>query len=120
MRPWLRIKPIYYFSEASKGIENSVNILHDFSTNIIQKRKKHFEQNQEESYSKKKRMAMLDLLLKARTEEGIDIDDEGIREEVDTFMFEVSDYFMHVKRSPTSLLSQLTTLAVYVLVDVFN
>ena len=41
-----------------------------------------------ETYSKKKRLAMLDLLLSAKNQ-GADIDNEGIREEVDTFMFEV-------------------------------
>ncbi|KAJ3642881.1 hypothetical protein Zmor_025630 [Zophobas morio] len=38
------------------------------------------------TYSKKKRLAMLDLLLVAKNE-GFDIDHEGIREELDLFMF---------------------------------
>ena len=37
---------------------------------------------------RKKRMAMLDILITASMEEG-SIDDAGIREEVDTFVFEV-------------------------------
>lgn len=38
---------------------------------------------------KKKRMAMLDTLIAAQ-KDGEKIDDEGIREEVDTFIFEVN------------------------------
>mgnify|MGYP005983733957 FL=1 len=62
-----------------------IKILHDFSGNIIKEREKEMTV---ETYSKKKRLAMLDLLLSAKNQ-GADIDNEGIREEVDTFMFEV-------------------------------
>lgn len=90
VRPWLRIKAIYNRCAISEKTNETVKTLHDFSFNIIQQRKEYLKNNKGKSYSEKKRLAMLDLLLKARFEEGVDIDDEGIREEVDTFMFEVN------------------------------
>lgn len=93
VRPWLRIKPLYNWSDAKKRTDENVKVLHDFSSNVIRKRKEYFENNKGQSYSERKRMAMLDLLLQARHNEGIDIDDAGIREEVDTFMFEVNIYY---------------------------
>lgn len=76
----------------SKNIKKQINVLHTFSKKIIEERKSVL-QTFEESYSSRKRLAMLDLLLKAK-HDGINIDDDGIREEVDTFMFEVSEILL--------------------------
>ncbi|KAJ8915094.1 hypothetical protein NQ315_014349 [Exocentrus adspersus] len=84
-RPWLLIKPVYKFSQVYKEEQNLVNVMHTFSNNVIEERKKTFDVN-DNTYSIKKRQAMLDLLLAAQRS-GIDIDDDGIREEVDTFLF---------------------------------
>lgn len=98
LRPWLRVSFIYKLSSVSIKMTEIVKILHDFSDNIIEQRKEYFDKIGTQSYSAKKRMALMDILLKAQREEGIDIDDEGIREEVDTFMFEVSSEQEHLHR----------------------
>lgn len=46
---------------------------------------------EDDAFGTKKRMAMLDLLLEAESKGEIDL--EGIREEVNTFMFEVGAHF---------------------------
>ncbi|XP_041971593.1 cytochrome P450 4C1-like [Aricia agestis] len=76
-----------------KSQKKYLNIVHDFTTSIIEKRKEAIkakevgtiEDSEDEYTGKKKRAAMLDLLI-AKQNEGL-IDDVGIQEEVDTFMF---------------------------------
>lgn len=70
--------------------------LHAFTYSVIKDRKLFLKKNREilnidsedVETSKKGRLAMLDLLIQNQ-EEGF-IDDQGIREEVDTFMFRVT------------------------------
>mgnify|MGYP005983812185 FL=1 len=72
-------------------MENVINI----TRNIIAERTQAFEKpdnthDNHEVYKGRKRLAMLDLLITAKNEEN-SIDDQGICEEVDTFMFEGHD-----------------------------
>lgn len=91
LQPWYHSQFVYNISSLSRKERTAVKELHDFSTKVIKDRKKLFSTDDQMSYSHRKRLAMLDLLLKARNEGTADIDDEGIREEVDTFMFEGHD-----------------------------
>lgn len=86
-RPWLYQDFFYRLSPVSFRISKVTKKLHDFSKSVIEERKKNFYHNAN-NVVYKKRMAMLDTLLAAQLG-GYNIDDEGIREEVDTFMFEV-------------------------------
>ncbi|XP_044262813.1 cytochrome P450 4C1-like [Tribolium madens] len=88
-RPYLAYTIFYIFSPKFYEERKLVRLLHNFTNDIIAKRRNDFHRGTVNT-QKKKRLAMLDLLLTAQKEEGI-IDDEGIREEVDTFMFEGHD-----------------------------
>ncbi|XP_015177513.1 PREDICTED: cytochrome P450 4C1-like [Polistes dominula] len=109
VRPWYLLDPIFALSPKGRLQEELLQTLHGFTNKIIAERKSFHEEtngkylkNLEEieenidGYGKnyknpmhKKKLAMLDLLI-AASWNGNQIDDEGIREEVDTFMFAVS------------------------------
>lgn len=93
LRPWYYPEIIYAFSPQFWERRKIIKYLHKFSHSVIRKRKlsyqdKEFTIEEDDGITSKKRLAMLDLLISAQ-KAGADIDDEGIREEVDTFMFEV-------------------------------
>ncbi|KAF2901039.1 hypothetical protein ILUMI_05146 [Ignelater luminosus] len=96
VRPWLYYDVIFYLTKSFREQRKVANTLHNFSLNVIRNRS-NSQQNEEirvddeESLSSvKRRLAMLDLLISARNC-GAQVDEEGIREEVDTFMFEGHD-----------------------------
>lgn len=94
LRPWLYFDSVYFFTTQYWEKKRLIKFLHNFSMSVIQDRKTNFKElnfNEEaimDDIGIKKRLAMLDLLISAQ-KAGTNIDDEGIREEVDTFMFEV-------------------------------
>ncbi|XP_015187291.1 PREDICTED: cytochrome P450 4C1-like isoform X2 [Polistes dominula] len=108
-KPWYMLDSIFKFSSYDRVQEETLKTLHSFSRNIIEERKsfhkqtngkylqifenienddvsnKDLEKDDEYLYSKK-RLSLLDLLIAASWKDN-QIDEEGIREEVDTFMF---------------------------------
>ncbi|XP_050093954.1 probable cytochrome P450 4ac1 [Anopheles aquasalis] len=109
VRPWLYIDFIFWIHGYSSRLNRLIKPLHQFTTAIIAQRRQLFrngklaeaqtsdtDQDQPgetiyslSSASGKRRYAMLDTLLAA--EDRGQIDDAGIREEVDTFTFEGHD-----------------------------
>ncbi|XP_050347023.1 cytochrome P450 4C1-like isoform X2 [Nymphalis io] len=94
-RIWLHVDYFFKWSSVAKAQEAALKDLHTFTNKIIKERRMFLKENRietfedEESYGNKGRLAMLDLLLEKEKVGDIDVD--GIREEVDTFMFEGHD-----------------------------
>ncbi|XP_041674352.1 LOW QUALITY PROTEIN: probable cytochrome P450 4ac2 [Drosophila eugracilis] len=81
----------FLFGDYRKQVDN-LKIAHDFSSNIIEKRRSLFKSKQlgqVDEFGQKQRYAMLDTLLAAEAEG--QIDHQGICDEVNTFMFEGYD-----------------------------
>lgn len=95
LNPWFIFSFINVFSPWYLHERRLTNTLHTFTKEVITEREKNFEnldlpKDEDHVYKGKKRLAMLDLLLSAKKTDGA-IDNQGIREEVDTFMFEGHD-----------------------------
>ena len=92
--PWLWSDFIYSYTSFGKCYYKALKILHGFTTGVINKRimsrnKSFGEVRRRFSEDLSTRSAFLDILLDLYDKGEIDI--EGIREEVDTFMFEGHD-----------------------------
>uniref|UniRef100_A0A182PZ04 Uncharacterized protein n=1 Tax=Anopheles epiroticus TaxID=199890 RepID=A0A182PZ04_9DIPT len=97
MSPWLYSDRVYRLLGYDGPLAESLKPIHHFTRSIIRQRRQNFQAaqrpdpNSEENmyFGSKQRYAMLDTLLAAEAKQ--QIDEEGIREEVDTFMFEGHD-----------------------------
>ncbi|XP_045768331.1 cytochrome P450 4C1-like [Maniola jurtina] len=93
-KAWLQNNFIFNLTKLAKIQKSAVDDLHQLTTNVINDRRKMLEDNNIKqvddnndsvTYDNNENLAMLDLLL--RNEKTGLINSEGIREEVDTFMF---------------------------------
>ncbi|XP_052899277.1 probable cytochrome P450 4ac1 [Anopheles moucheti] len=98
MSPWLYSDRVYRLLGYDRPLAESLKPIHHFTRSIIRQRRENFQaqaqlvdSSSEENmyFGSKHRYAMLDTLLAAEAKQ--QIDEEGIREEVDTFMFEGHD-----------------------------
>lgn len=95
---WMHNDLIFNNSSQGKEFSKNLAIARSFADNVIMERKAQRSQNKgqvedvTDGVGTKRRLAMLDLLLEA--EEKGQIDMEGIRDEVNTFMFEVRYIFI--------------------------
>jgi len=93
--PWLYSDMVYSFTRAGREWEKNLDILQGFTKEVIGNRKLELLKRDEDPEHEndigiKRRMAFLDLLIKA-SDEGAVLTDEDIQNEVDTFMFEGHD-----------------------------
>jgi len=79
---------IYNLCEAGRKHNHSIKILHDFTMKVIKDKVQKRKEQSQDSESKK-RLSFIDILIENYERGEIDLD--GLREEVDTFMFEGHD-----------------------------
>ncbi|KAI2473977.1 hypothetical protein C4B38_000071 [Diabrotica virgifera virgifera] len=93
VRPWFYSLFVFYIlSSVGAKLKQVLSTLHSFTERIILERSKDFKpfEVNTDGETKRKKLAFLDLLLNAKLSKGI-IDDQGIKDEVNTFMFEGHD-----------------------------
>lgn len=94
LTPWLRIDFLYNLTATKKMLDHHAEIMHRFTTKIIEERRNELLKNDTESLENldeddvglKKKMCLLDVLLKS-TIDGKPLSNSDIQEEVDTFTF---------------------------------
>ncbi|XP_055355253.1 cytochrome P450 4V2-like [Paramacrobiotus metropolitanus] len=100
IRPTMIWDPIFYTLGRGQQFKRDLKTLHDFTDRVIEERRSGGGDQRRSSAQptppagggkRGPRMAFLDSLLQARTEDGQLLDNASIREEVDTFMFEGHD-----------------------------
>ncbi|XP_037034245.1 cytochrome P450 4C1-like [Bradysia coprophila] len=90
VRPWLHLDFIYKRTESGRKFHDCLQTLHGYSSDVVALRKTTRQRASQTNNGGKRRLAFLDLLLEAN-ENGNQLSDKEIREEVDTFMFEGHD-----------------------------
>lgn len=97
--PWYWNDNIYEWTPRGRQWMKDLKILHGTTKKIIKDRKKELDEERDHDViiddmsqvvRKRRKLAFLDLLIEAQRQHG-DLTDEGIQEEVDTFMFEGHD-----------------------------
>lgn len=95
-KPWLHLDFLYKLLKSPKEVEDTISILHETTRKVIQDKQKSMQfesktDEAEEILGFKKKIPLLESLLKQKTVNGIFSTDQDIQEEVDTFMFEGHD-----------------------------
>lgn len=98
MNFWQRNNFLFSLTNAKKRHDHCLKVLHSFTNEIVENRRKsivkedvevklNYQDQEDEDVGIKKKMALLDVLLRA-TVDGKPLTNAEIAEEVDTFMFE--------------------------------
>lgn len=93
----LRRDTLFQYSKVAESQRQALKVLHDFTDKVITDRRNELLSNTQKEvdttneFGIKRKMAFLDILLQS-TINGKPLSDLDIREEVDTFMFEVMSF----------------------------
>ncbi|XP_072275351.1 ultra-long-chain fatty acid omega-hydroxylase-like isoform X1 [Pyxicephalus adspersus] len=85
---------IYRLSSNGRKFRKACKIVHDFTADVVQQRKKALQEKGAENWIKSKQgktTDFIDILLLSKDENGRQLSDEEMRAEADTFMFEGHD-----------------------------
>lgn len=83
---------LYWWTPSGREMRRCCKVVHDHSEKVIRERKRALSSKTDnEEPGSKKYLDFLDILLKARDEDGRGLTDVEIRDEADTFMFEGHD-----------------------------
>ncbi|KAH0534611.1 hypothetical protein KQX54_005863 [Cotesia glomerata] len=100
-RPWLRSEFLFKLTSKGRQYQKNLKVLHGFTKKIIEKRKQYYEEtggkysdsamsadekDLQPIKANQKRLSFLNILFSA-VEQNEDVDDQGIQEEVDGFIF---------------------------------
>jgi cytochrome P450 family 4 len=91
--PFYRSDFIYRFTKDYRDQQGLLKTLHNFTNSVIERRRKDHEEetarstdSSDQYFSQRRKMALLDMLLDIKID-GKGLENDEIREEVDTFMF---------------------------------
>ncbi|XP_075709321.1 ultra-long-chain fatty acid omega-hydroxylase isoform X2 [Rhinoderma darwinii] len=85
---------IYRLSSNGRKFKRACRIVHEFTANVVQLRKKALKEKGAENWIKSKQgktQDFIDILILSKDDDGNSLSDEEMRDEVDTFMFEGHD-----------------------------
>ena len=113
MSPWLWNDLLFSLTPMGFKFKSLLEVLHTFTDSVIRERKeehKAYQTNtsEKDDFGMKKKQAFLDLLISA-SEDGGNLSDRDMREEVDTFMFEGTENLNFVKLQTQYLTPILNT-----------
>ncbi|GFT35172.1 cytochrome P450 4V2 [Nephila pilipes] len=90
VNPFYWIDFLYYLLPPGRELKHHLKVLHGFTRSVIQEKKKKLLSGEKNENEKRKRKALMDVLLEHHIQMK-DLTEEDIREEVDTFAFEGHD-----------------------------